>query len=126
VATIISKLHRIRPSGSAMQDMGGIRAVLPTRAVTRSRAASDELAGQLSPDATMSASRKKRVRPIHLVVMQDERRIAINSGRRGRNMWRVGPRRTRLALGLGLKLARTGRPERVFTVRAEAWRSRGG
>jgi putative GTP pyrophosphokinase len=105
--TIISKLHR-HPTMrlSAMQDMGGLRAVLP------SQRAVDTVADRLrmnwrdqlvADDDYVRKPKDSGYRAIHLVVMQDERRIEIQLRTPWQDMWAQSTEEDTARLGLGLK-----------------------
>jgi putative GTP pyrophosphokinase len=105
--TIISKLQR-HPTMrlSAMQDVGGLRAVLP------SQQAVDAVADRLQKNWRdqlvaeydyVRVPKKSGYRAIHLVVMQDERRIEIQLRTPWQDMWAQSAEEDTARLGLGLK-----------------------
>lgn len=105
--TIISKLQR-HPTMrlSAMQDIGGLRAVLPTQQVV------DQVAERLRRNwrGQLVASydyvrvpKDSGYRAIHLVVVQDRRRIELQLRTPWQDMWAQSAEEDTARLGLGLK-----------------------
>jgi ppGpp synthetase/RelA/SpoT-type nucleotidyltranferase len=105
--TIISKLRR-HPTMrlSAMQDIGGLRVVLPNQEAVD--AVADRLRknwrSQLVADYDyVRRPKESGYRAIHLVVMQDERRIEIQLRTPWQDMWAQSAEEDTARLGLGLK-----------------------
>lgn len=105
--TIISKLHR-HPTMrlSAMQDIGGLRAVLPTQEAVD--AVADRLRKNwrnqlVAEDDYVRRPKESGYRAIHLVVLQDERRIEIQLRTPWQDMWAQSAEEDTARLGLGLK-----------------------
>lgn len=105
--TIISKLHR-HPTMrlSAMQDIGGLRAVLPTQQAVDAvaeRLRRNWRSQLVAEDDYVRAPKDSGYRAVHLVVIQDERRIEIQLRTPWQDMWAQSAEEDTARLGLGLK-----------------------
>lgn len=105
--TIVGKLHR-HPTMrlSAMQDIGGLRAVLPNQDAV------DAVGGRLRKNWRarlvgdydyVRRPKESGYRAIHLVVMQDGRRIELQLRTPWQDLWAQSAEEDTARLGLGLK-----------------------
>lgn len=105
--TIIYKLQR-HPTMrlSAMQDIGGLRAVLPNQQAVDSvveRLRKNWRDRLVVEDDYVRGPKKSGYRAVHLVVMQDARRIEIQLRTPWQDMWAQSAEEDTARLGLGLK-----------------------
>ena len=105
--TIVYKLQR-HPTMrlSAMQDIGGLRAVLPDQ--ERADAVADRLRKNwrvrlLADDDYVRRPKESGYRAIHLVVLRDGRRIEIQLRTPWQDLWAQSAEEDTARLGLGLK-----------------------
>jgi ppGpp synthetase/RelA/SpoT-type nucleotidyltranferase len=106
-ATIVYKLQR-HPTMrlSAMQDIGGLRAVLPDQ--ERADAVADRLrknwrARLVADYDYVRRPKESGYRALHLVVLQDERRIELQLRTPWQDLWAQSAEEDTARLGLGLK-----------------------